>query len=391
MKKTILFTFLSLATIALMAQHGHGGHQGGGSGSCGGGSTGGGNFGGGSGFPTDTIIIATDTIISPMGDTLFFPGDTITIPGGFGGGGNTGGGGSFGGGNSGGSGSGSFGGGNTGGGGNGGFGGGGFGGGNGFPFDSTFVATDTMITPWGDTLWFPGDTITFPGGNGFPHDTINNNTGFNGHHHGHGHHGHHGGGMYNDTVIVVTDTIITPWGDTLAFPGDTLALPFGGHHGGGGMCSDTVIIATDTIITPWGDTIAFPGDTLAMPFGGHHHHPGHHAHHHHNDSLNCPNDTTGTGVGNTIMPNGPTASVIEDISVYPNPVINQINIEYLTESSANATVRIYAFNGKEVYTQNLTIDQGRNTITCNVSHLPQGIYILTLSNSVTTKQMKFIK
>ncbi|MCF8374485.1 MAG: T9SS type A sorting domain-containing protein [Bacteroidales bacterium] len=323
MKKTVLFIFIAISALVVNAQ----GPSGGG---CGGnGGNGGGGFG--NGFPIDTIIIATDTIISPMGDTLYFPGDTISFP--FGGGNNGG----FGGGSNGG----------FGGGGNGGCGGGSFGGGNGFPIDTFLIATDTMITPWGDTLWFPGDTITFPFGGG-------NNGGFGG-----GGNGGCGGG---------------------------------GFGGGSGFPIDTFFIATDTMITPWGDTLWIPGDTITFPFGG-----GNNGGFGGGGNGGCPWDTTtiggntATGTINSMLSTETVYAIIDDVTLYPNPVVNQINIDYTSSNNDLADIKIFSLNGKMVYTESIEITQGRNTLSYDVTHLPQGIYILTLSNGNSTQEIKLVK
>ncbi len=188
--------------------------------------------------------------------------------------------------------------------------------------------------------------------------------------------------------------MITPCGDTLWFPGDTITLPWGNGHGhpwgGGGNSWDTTFVATDTMITPWGDTLWLPGDTITLPWGnghGHHGH-GHHGHHGH------PNDTcqAGSSSENAVVTKDESSfAMIEDVNVYPNPVVNQITLEYTSDISDYANIKIFGMNGKMVYSNTELIAPGRNSIKCNVSQIPPGIYILQISNSISKHDMKFVK
>lgn len=76
--------------------------------------------------------------------------------------------------------------------------------------------------------------------------------------------------------------------------------------------------------------------------------------------------------------------VENEVLIYPNPTINQVNI--ITKAS-NSYVEFYNVIGQEVYLQKLT--SYNNQI--DISHFKQGIYFLKISSEKGTKTFKIIK
>jgi|SRR5690606_3275575 len=67
---------------------------------------------------------------------------------------------------------------------------------------------------------------------------------------------------------------------------------------------------------------------------------------------------------------------MEDIR--PNPANASATLFLESRSSGNAEFRVFDLVGKEVYTKEVMITQGRNKITYNTSQLPEGVYIYRL-------------
>jgi hypothetical protein len=77
--------------------------------------------------------------------------------------------------------------------------------------------------------------------------------------------------------------------------------------------------------------------------------------------------------------------------IYPNPVINQLQICYLSKNSGNVQVKITNIQGV-VFHQQTTISQnGTNHIMIPVSELPGGLYICQLLKGNKTESIKFLK
>lgn len=72
------------------------------------------------------------------------------------------------------------------------------------------------------------------------------------------------------------------------------------------------------------------------------------------------------------------------ISIYPNPVVNELHIDL----TATADVTIYSISGKKVVALS---NQSAGKLTVNTNKLPAGNYVVVISDSLGTKQKKFIK
>jgi len=80
---------------------------------------------------------------------------------------------------------------------------------------------------------------------------------------------------------------------------------------------------------------------------------------------------------------------VDNITLYPNPVINILNVKYqLTDENA-AFISVYAIDGQEVIRQ--LVDSSNKT-ELNVSDLTGGIYILQITDGDgMTQAIKFVK
>ena len=75
-----------------------------------------------------------------------------------------------------------------------------------------------------------------------------------------------------------------------------------------------------------------------------------------------------------------------EISIYPNPATNEIKISNL--SSEENQITIYNLLGQQV--KNISVSNEQNH-TINISDLPSGIYMLTVSNNKKINCKKFVK
>lgn len=80
-----------------------------------------------------------------------------------------------------------------------------------------------------------------------------------------------------------------------------------------------------------------------------------------------------------------------NISLYPNPVVNELNINFSLENTQALSGKIYNLTGKEVF--KLTADSysaGVNTLSIGTSEFKQGLHILQLQIGKKTVVEKFI-
>ena len=82
----------------------------------------------------------------------------------------------------------------------------------------------------------------------------------------------------------------------------------------------------------------------------------------------------------TVSTNDPFDNNME-ITVYPNPADEMINLRVLNDKSANATVRLLSVDGKEVLNQSFRTSNGMEIMNLNVSNIPAGMYFVKVSTS----------
>ena len=97
-----------------------------------------------------------------------------------------------------------------------------------------------------------------------------------------------------------------------------------------------------------------------------------------------------------IVTEGDLSSIAENkfytmISLYPNPVIDELNIELNTENSDNITLEIYNYNGQIVYSENNNLNSGSNTIRMNASQFSAGMYFVKISGNNVYETLRFVK
>lgn len=84
--------------------------------------------------------------------------------------------------------------------------------------------------------------------------------------------------------------------------------------------------------------------------------------------------------------------VLTDLNVYPQPVANQLYIDFNANSSDVINVEIFDIMGKKVFFQTVDVQSGYNHLISDISSLSNGIYVyvLTDNNRTTLKSDKII-
>jgi hypothetical protein len=78
--------------------------------------------------------------------------------------------------------------------------------------------------------------------------------------------------------------------------------------------------------------------------------------------------------------------------IYPQPVINQLNIQYHSLAEGAVAIVLRDLNGKTVVKENRTVSRGTQNFSINTANLPKGMYMLVVTdNDFRVSSEKFIK
>ncbi|MEL7222533.1 MAG: choice-of-anchor V domain-containing protein, partial [Bacteroidota bacterium] len=80
-----------------------------------------------------------------------------------------------------------------------------------------------------------------------------------------------------------------------------------------------------------------------------------------------------------------------DLTVYPNPVENVLNVRLELAETTMASVRVYNQMGQQLQEYNESLNQGENQLLYDVSDLPTGQYVLEISNGEKVSVRKLSK
>ncbi|MEM9051429.1 MAG: T9SS type A sorting domain-containing protein, partial [Bacteroidota bacterium] len=81
----------------------------------------------------------------------------------------------------------------------------------------------------------------------------------------------------------------------------------------------------------------------------------------------------------------------EIISVYPNPTSDMATISFVAESSNRITLSLIDLQGKVLEQRVIQNSSGIQSIDLDFSKLPQGLYLIGLSNRKTTSYAKVVR
>ena len=79
------------------------------------------------------------------------------------------------------------------------------------------------------------------------------------------------------------------------------------------------------------------------------------------------------------------------VKVFPNPVVNEANIELTAAQAGNAQVRIYDLSGKLVYNENWgRVAEGTTVRQINCQNFRHGMYLINITVGRDTATSKLI-
>ena len=83
------------------------------------------------------------------------------------------------------------------------------------------------------------------------------------------------------------------------------------------------------------------------------------------------------------------ARAISEIHLFPNPVIEVLNIQLPSTGNSTTVIEIISLEGRVVYTQ--SINSNTDVYRINIQSLPNGMYICKLNNGTAIETTKFFK
>jgi len=81
--------------------------------------------------------------------------------------------------------------------------------------------------------------------------------------------------------------------------------------------------------------------------------------------------------------------VSEKVQIYPNPTNGPLNI-YVGGSDSEVDIQVRTLSGSEVYLNKYMIDY-RRMVALNLSDLPDGLYLITVTGSTVNSTHKIVK
>lgn len=81
----------------------------------------------------------------------------------------------------------------------------------------------------------------------------------------------------------------------------------------------------------------------------------------------------------------------KEMSLFPNPVDEELTVRVLSESVALVEIRILDMKGNTVYIQNEHAVPGTNQLKMQLSHLSKGMYICRVNKGKSIETSKFLK
>jgi hypothetical protein len=92
-----------------------------------------------------------------------------------------------------------------------------------------------------------------------------------------------------------------------------------------------------------------------------------------------------------VMIKGTKATAVEIAAVYPNPVVNSLNLIIASPTAANATLMVTDAAGKVVLQKTAQLNSGDNNLPLNVKAISNGTYNLKVITNTGNSNIKFIK
>lgn len=91
--------------------------------------------------------------------------------------------------------------------------------------------------------------------------------------------------------------------------------------------------------------------------------------------------SNGTITPTTVAPSGnPVMSASDVVSVYPNPAVNTLSIEWGNQPTSNADVAITDIAGRIVYSANVDLNTASGLSNIDISALQNGLYLISVKS-----------
>jgi hypothetical protein len=84
-------------------------------------------------------------------------------------------------------------------------------------------------------------------------------------------------------------------------------------------------------------------------------------------------------------------SGIENITLYPNPADDRINLDIRSLKNSNATIEVYSVTGQTLLHMQTAIIEGQQTVKLPLDKLPSGMYLVKLITANGLWEQSFIK
>ncbi len=113
--------------------------------------------------------------------------------------------------------------------------------------------------------------------------------------------------------------------------------------------------------------------------------------------FNCDGQKSLSGYSDQILITEDDITGITNITsqisgqLYPNPVIDELNIELYSEKSDNVTIQIYNYSGQVVYTENISLYDGANQFRISAENIVSGMYFVKISGNGNYETLRFVK
>ena len=91
--------------------------------------------------------------------------------------------------------------------------------------------------------------------------------------------------------------------------------------------------------------------------------------------------------GNQMTAINDVQQVIENMNIYPNPVKENLTLNFTSDKNLNYELEIITISGQVIKSQQINSEIGNNSIRVNVESLRQGVYFVKFGNQT----LKFVK
>jgi hypothetical protein len=79
------------------------------------------------------------------------------------------------------------------------------------------------------------------------------------------------------------------------------------------------------------------------------------------------------------------------VLLYPNPVKDNATLMISVKQNENVTLQVFDYSGKLVQANSLSLQQGSNLLTIDISQLASGLYTVQAKGSITSERVQLVK